>query len=71
MTSSRNCSIYNRVITKNEVIFRYIDMSIQDIIYHDHVVINPAEFEILVLDIRVFVCNNDWYRIDNGNRPGA
>ena len=47
VASSRNCGIYNRVITRNEVIFRYIDMSIQDIINNDQVIINPAEFETL------------------------
>ena len=45
VTSSRNCGICNRVITRNEVIFKYIDMSMQDIVYHDHVIINPAEIE--------------------------
>ena len=39
VTFSRNCGIYNRVITRNEVIFKYTDMSMQDIIYHDHVII--------------------------------
>ena len=33
VTSSRNCGIYNRVINRNEVIFRYIYMSMQDTIY--------------------------------------
>ena len=40
MTSSRNFCIYNRVITINEVIFKYIEMSKKDIVYHDHVIIN-------------------------------
>ena len=39
MTSSRNCGIYNRVITRNKVIFRYIDMSMQDIVYQDQFII--------------------------------
>ena len=52
VTSSRNCRIYNRVITRNEVIFKYIDMSMQDIVCHDHVIINPAEIE--TLQFKVF-----------------
>ena len=56
MTSSRNCGIQNRVITRNEVIFRYIDMSMQDIVYHDHVIINPAEFETLKFKIFESLC---------------
>ena len=39
MTSSRNCGIYNMVITRNKVIFRYIDMSMQDIVYQDQFII--------------------------------
>ena len=47
MAYSRNCGICNRVIIIIEVIFRYIDMSMQDIVYQNHVIINPAEFDIL------------------------
>ena len=47
VTSSLNSGTYNRVITRHEVIFRYIDLSMQDIVYHEHVIINPAEFETL------------------------
>ena len=51
VTSSRNCGIYNRVIIRHKVIFRYIDMSMPDIVYQDQVIINLAEFETLKFKI--------------------
>ena len=37
----------DRGITRNKVICRYIDISIQDIVYQDQVIINLVEFETL------------------------
>ena len=51
MTSSGNCCIYNRVISRNNAIFRYIDMSMQYIIYID-------------LEPRTFIYVNDAKRFD-------
>ena len=45
-------------------------MSIQNVIYHDHVIVNTVK-DTLVSDSEVFVGNRDCDRVGNSNIPGA